>query len=228
MTGEAPKPNSPEPSPPDSDAPDPGPPGPRPTEANQAEPNPAEPNPAELTQLLNLTAGGDEDAARKIVPLLYGELRRIAAHKRRQKARGDSLTSSVLVHEAYLRVFDREPDGWQARSHFFFAAARAMHDILVEDSRRRAAVRHGGGLRRVDLEDVGVAIEADPDEVLALDRCLERLEAEDSVGHQIVMLRFFVGLANPEIAEVLGVSSRTVERKWSFLRAWLAAELTHS
>ncbi len=179
----------------------------------------------EMTHLLNLTARGDEEAAAQIVPLLYGELRKIAAAKRKQKARGDSLTSSVLVHEAYMRVFDREPDGWKARSHFFFAAARAMHDILVEDSRRRAAVRHGGHLERVSLEHAGVALEADPDQVLALDRCLARLEAEDETGHQIVLLRFFVGLTNTEIADVLGVATRTVERKWAFLRAWLAAEL---
>lgn len=182
-------------------------------------------DPSDLTQLLNLTAQGDEEAARRIVPLLYEELRRIAALKRRQKARGDSLTSSVLVHEAYLRIFQREPEGWKARSHFFFAAARAMHDILVEDSRRKAAVRHGGHLERVSLEDAGVAIEADPTQVLALDRCLDRLKVEDEVGYKVVMLRFFVGLNNPEIAEIMEVTSRTIERKWAFLRAWLATEL---
>ena len=179
----------------------------------------------ELTQLLNLTVRGDEDAARRIVPMLYAELRKIAALKRKQKARGDSLTSSVLVHEAYLRILDREPEGWKARSHFFFAAARAMHDILVEDARRKCTIKHGGTLRRRPIDSVSIGFDTAPEDLLALSEAMERLKAKSQRQYQLVMLRFFAGLSLDDAAAAMGVSERTLRRDWDYVRARLHAEL---
>ncbi len=178
-----------------------------------------------LTELINRAARGNVAAQHAILPAVYEELRRLAAAKRRGAAAGETLRTTVLVHEAYIRIFENEPEGWSARSHFFFTAARAMRDILVEDARRRAAEKHGGGLERVSLDDCGISLDAPPDQVLSLHRCLERLERDDEVGHKVVLLRFFVGMSMPEVADVMQTPLRTVERKWSFVRAWLASEL---
>ncbi|MCA9759755.1 MAG: RNA polymerase subunit sigma [Candidatus Eisenbacteria bacterium] len=180
----------------------------------------------DLTRLLNLAAKGDEEAGRIVMPRIYGELRRIAASKRRVGGSDESVRPTVLVHEAYLRLVKGAPDGWEARSHFFFAAARAMRDILVETARRQETRKHGGGLERVEFEEAGITVDAKPDDILGLDRCLERLAAEDEIGSNIVLLRYFVGMTVPEIAELLRTSVSTVERKWSFLRVWLASELS--
>jgi RNA polymerase sigma factor (TIGR02999 family) len=181
-----------------------------------------------LTRLLNLAAAGDAQAALEVMPRIYDELRRIAKAKRRSAVPGETLRTTALIHEAYIRIVDREPDGWQARSHFFYAAARAMRDILVEDSRKRTAAKHGGDQVRVTLEDAGISVDAPPEQVLSLNRCIERLESDDDLGHKIVMFRFFVGMTTAEIADALHTPVRTVERKWTFLRAWLASELAAS
>lgn len=185
-------------------------------------------DPSQLTLLLNAAAGGDPEAARQVMPLIYEDLRRIARDKRRSAASGETLRTTALVHEAYLRVVERRPDGWEARSHFYFTAARAMRDILVEDARKRAAAKHGGGLEQVELDEAGIAVDAPPERVLALNDCLKRLQSQDELGHQIVLLRFFVGLNMSEIAEVSQHPLRSVERKWSFVRAWLGRELSRA
>ena len=181
-------------------------------------------DPSKVTLMLNLAAQGDPEASRQVLELVYSELRRIAASKRRAGA--ETLRTTALVHEAYLRVLDREPEGWEARGHFYRAAARAMRDIVVEEARRRDAEKHGGAAERVDMDVDGLSISAAPERVWTVERCLDRLETDDSLGYQIVMFRFFVGLTIPEIAEVLQTSIRSVERKWTFLRAWLRHELS--
>lgn len=149
----------------------------------------------------------------------------MASARVRARPPGATLRTTALVHEAYLRILGRNPEGWENIRHFYFTAARAMRDLLVEDARRRSAERRGGGLHRTTLDEVAATLDRPPDEVLALDRVLTRLEREDSGGHQLVMLRFFTGLPMPEVAKVLGVSLSTAERKWRFLRVWLAEQL---
>lgn len=183
---------------------------------------------SEVTLMLNKAAHGDSEAGREVLRVVYAELRRIAEAKRRAAPRRETLRTTALVHEAYLRVLDREPEGWEARSHFYRAAARAMRDIVVEDARRRAAERHGGALEQVDVDLDGLPVDAPPENIWAVERCLEQLEAQDDLGYQIVMFRFFVGLTIPEVAAALQTSVRSVERKWTFLRAWLQHELTSS
>jgi RNA polymerase sigma factor (TIGR02999 family) len=176
----------------------------------------------EITELLNRAAGGDPDAVREVFPAVYGHLRRIASAKLSHVPPGGTVQTTALVHEAYLRIVDRRRDGWSSVRHFYFAAARAMRDILVDEARRKFADKRGGGAARVPLEQITLTVDGPPDDVLALDAALSRLEKEDPEGHQLVMLRFFAGLSVPEAAEVLGSSVRTLERRWRFLRAWLA------
>lgn len=178
--------------------------------------------------MLNRAVQGDPAAGREILQVVYAELRRIAESKRRAGRGGETLRTTALVHEAYLRVLDREPEGWRARGHFYNAAARAMRDIVVEDARRRASQKHGGGLDQVAIDVDGLGIDATPERIWSIERCLDRLETEDGLGYQIVMFRFFVGLTLPEVAEALQTSVRSVERKWTFLRAWLRHELSAS
>lgn len=180
---------------------------------------------AEITDLLNRAARGDADAVRDVFPAIYSDLRRIASAKLSRIPPGGTVQTTVLVHEAYLRIVDRQRDGWESVRHFYFTAARAMRDILIEEARRKFAGKRGGGAVRVPLEDITLTLDAPPDDILALDAALSRLEKEDPEGHQLVMLRFFTGLTLPEAAEVLGSSLRTLERRWRFLRVWLAREL---
>lgn len=181
----------------------------------------------EITGLLNLAAGGDAEAARRVFPAIYGELRRLASAKLARQPAGGTLRTTALVHEAYLRIVGRNPAGWENIRHFYFTAARAMRDILVEDARRRSSRKHGGGQERVPLDDIEApwCYDVSPEEVLALDAALEKLEKEDEEGHRLVLLRFYTGLTNTEIADLLEASVRTVERKWRFLRVWLAREM---
>ena len=139
---------------------------------------------------------------------------------------GQTLQATALVHEAYLRLVGDDDPGWNSRGHFFGAAARAMRDILVEQARRKASLKRGGDRRREgDAADLAIAIDAPASDLLALDELLERLEEQDPRKAQVVMLRFFAGLTNPQIAEILGVSLPTVERDWRFARSWLQREL---
>jgi RNA polymerase sigma factor (TIGR02999 family) len=175
----------------------------------------------EVTQILNAAAGGDSDAARQLLPLVYGELRKLAEARLAKTPPGNTLQPTALVHEAYLRLIGSGDLGWQGRNHFFASAAQAMRDILVEQARRKARIKHGGGRARLDLEAVDPAVEPDPEEVLAVDEALAKLEKEDPRGAQVVVLRYFGGLTEPETAAILDVSESTVVRDWKFARTWL-------
>lgn len=181
----------------------------------------------DLTVLLNRVARGDEKAAQDLFPEIYRELRRVAGSLRSRIPAGQTLGVTAVVHEAYIRIVERSPEGWASRAHFFHAAARGMRDILVEEARRKASLKRGGDRSMVslDADAEDLTFEAPGDDILALHDVLEKLEAKDAAGHKIVMLRFFAGLTMPEIAEVLQISVATVERKWAFQRAWLAREL---
>jgi RNA polymerase sigma factor (TIGR02999 family) len=161
----------------------------------------------------------------ELVPYLYGELRRLAGSLMKHKAPGQTLTPTALVHEAYLRMVAPDGSDWTGRTQFFTAAARSMRDILVEQARRKAALKRGGDRVRSgeDLDDLG--IEPPSIDVLALDEALGVLEAQSPRKAQIVHLRYFAGLTDEEIAELLGCSTRTVERDWRFVRAWLRSRL---
>jgi RNA polymerase sigma factor (TIGR02999 family) len=179
-------------------------------------------DPAEVTELLNRAARGDADAARDVFPAVYRELRLLARGKLAHAPPGGTVRTTALVHEAYLRIVDRNRDGWESVRHFYFTAARAMRDFLAEEARRKASGKRGGGRLAVPLEEITLTLEVPAEDVLALDAALARLEKEDPEGHQLVMLRFYAGLAMSEAAEVLATPVRTLERRWRFLRVWLA------
>lgn len=174
-----------------------------------------------VTQLLQAAADGDSTAAEELLPLLYGELRRLASLWMEKTPPGQTLQPTALVHEAYLRLIGRDTLRFENRRHFFFAAARAMRDILVEQARRKASKKRGGELKRVDAANLILAIEAPAEDMLALNEALENLRRTDEKKHELVMLRFFAGLTAPEAAEVMGVSLSTVEREWRYIRARL-------
>ena len=181
--------------------------------------------PEAITRLLNLAAGGDRDAIGSVFPLIYAELKRIAHAKRARAGSGDTFHTTALVHEAYLRLVAKQDLAFNGRHHFFCTAARAMRDLLVEEARRRSRLKRGGGLQRVDLDEIGQTLDIAPEDLIALDAALEHLKSEDEDDHEVVMLRYFAGLTVEEIAELRGVSVRTIERRWRFCRAWLAREL---
>jgi RNA polymerase sigma factor (TIGR02999 family) len=156
-----------------------------------------------------------------LLPLIYQDLRRLAAARMAGEAAGHTLQPTALVHEAWLRLFAGGDRRWQNRAHFFAEAAQAMRRILIERARRRLRVRHGGGLVRVDIESIDLAGATPDDKVLLIDDALERLEAEDAERAKIVVMKFFGGLTNQEVAEILGVTERTIERQWAFAKAWL-------
>ncbi len=181
----------------------------------------------DITRILSAIDQGDSRAAEKLLPVVYEELRKLAAQKLSQENPGQTLQATALVHEAYLRLVDTEKaQRWNSRGHFFAAAAEAMRRILVERARRKHRLRHGGGLHRVDLDNrYQINNEAD-DELLALDEALDRLAAEDSETAQVVKLRYFAGLTIEEVAQALNLSVRTVNRHWAFARAWLYQQLS--
>lgn len=180
---------------------------------------------ADITILLTAAAAGDSRAAAELLPLVYRELHRLAQARMAKTPPGNTLQATALVHEAYLRLVGSGDPGWNGRGHFFGAAALAMRNILVEQARRKAAVKHGGGAARVDVDTADIAIEAPAEDILALDEALRRLEQDDPDAARVVMLKHFAGLNNEEVAAVLGVSDRTVRREWRFARAWLQNQL---
>jgi RNA polymerase sigma factor (TIGR02999 family) len=182
---------------------------------------------SEVTRILNALDQGDPHAADQLLPLVYDELRRLAAQKMAHEAPGQTLQATALVHEAYLRLVDTDQaQHWNSRGHFFAAAAEAMRRILVERARHRQRQRHGGGRKRIDLDQACPLVQPPADDLLALDEALTRLAARDRVRAELVKLRFFAGLTMPEAAQALGISLATAERYWTFARTWLYTELT--
>lgn len=183
-------------------------------------------SPDRITRLLQRANDGDAHALDEVMPLVYEELRRLAHAKMRKVPPGQTLQPTALVHEAYalLREKGDGPD-WANRRHFFYAASRAMNDLLVADARRKAALKRGGDRQQVELDSVELAFESPVEDVVAMDSVLRRLEQQDALAHELVMVRFFAGLSVREAAEALQMSVSSVERKWRFARAWLLAEL---
>jgi RNA polymerase sigma factor (TIGR02999 family) len=183
----------------------------------------------EVSRILRAVEAGEPHAAERLLPLVYDELRRLAAAKLRHEAPGQTLDATALVHEAYLRIAGpagRESSQWAGRGHFFAAAAEAMRRILVENARRKGRRRHGGGMARVDVNvPAGVAVNAPDDDLLAVHDALDDLERVDREAAQVVKLRYFLGLSFVETAELLGVSERTAYRDWGYARAWLYGRL---
>ena len=180
----------------------------------------------QVTQLLKAAGGGDRHATEDLLPIVYAELRRLAEACLARTPPGQTLQPTALVHEAFLRLVERDAQGWSHRGHFFFAAGRAMRDILVERARSRASDKRGGDRRRVELDNLSVAIESPSEDLLALDEALRRLESEYPWEHRIVMLRFFAGLSSEETAQAMNAPLRTIERDWRFARAWLNRALS--
>jgi RNA polymerase sigma factor (TIGR02999 family) len=175
-----------------------------------------------VTQALNAAARGEPQAAERLLPLVYEELRRLAAQKLAHERPGQTLQATALVHEAYLRlVGDQQVKNWSGRGHFFAAAAEAMRRILVENTRRKRSLKRGGGRVRCDLDDLQLAAPEPVEDLLALDDALNQLAEVDPVKAELVKLRYFAGLTIEEAADALGVSSATAKRYWTYARAWL-------
>lgn len=179
----------------------------------------------EITLILDAVQEGDPKAAKELLPLIYGELRRLAAWHLSNERPGQTLQATALVHEAYLRLVGKDDPKWNGRRHFFGAAAEAMRRILVENARRKKRLKHGGHLERVDANEVDIAAPMPDEELLAMDEALDRLGEVDSRAAEVVKLCFFVGLTQEQAAKHLDVSVATVERTWSFARAWLFREI---
>jgi RNA polymerase sigma factor (TIGR02999 family) len=181
---------------------------------------------SEVTRILSAIEQGDPSAAEQLLPLVYDELRRLAAQRLAQEKPGQTLQPTALVHEAYLRLVGAD-DGkaWDNRGHFFAAAAEAMRRILIDQARTKQSQRRGGGRQRVELENLDVAAPEVADDMLALNEVLGRFEQIDPIKAQLVKLRYFAGLSIPQAAQVLGISSTTADRYWAYARAWLHAEL---
>ena len=175
----------------------------------------------DLTQMLQAIRRGDGRASDELLPLVYNELRQLASARMAQEAGGQTLQATALVHEAWLRMVGAGDRTWQNRAHFFGAAAEAMRRILVENARRKSRLKRGGGQIRLDVEDVDLAAATPDEKVLLMDEALEELKAQDPEKARLVVLKFFGGLTNQEVAENLGVTERTVERQWAYAKAWL-------
>ena len=178
-----------------------------------------------VTRILEAAQQGDPTAADQLLPLVYEELRRLAAHKMSNEAQGHTLQPTALVHEAWLRLTGNADVKWDGRAHFFGAAAEAMRRILIERARRKHAARHGGGQQRVDIQEMDLASPSDDDQLLAVNDALDKLATEHKVEAELVKLRYFVGMTNEEAAEVLGISLRTAKYYWTHARAWLYREI---
>jgi RNA polymerase sigma factor (TIGR02999 family) len=181
---------------------------------------------SDVTHILSAIEQGDSHAAEQLLPLVYDELRKLAAQKLAQEKPGQTLQATALVHEAYLRLVDvDQAQHWNSRGHFFGAAAEAMRRILIESARGKAREKRGGDWQRVDFEELDVTTSVSPDQLVALDDALARLIALDQLAGELVKLRYFAGLALDAAAAALGVSTATAYRHWAYARAWLRSEL---
>jgi len=184
----------------------------------------------EVTRILSAIEQGDPRAAEELLPLVYEELRNLAAQKLAQEKPGQTLQATALVHEAYLRLVQspqrEQGQSWDSRGHFFAAAAEAMRRILIDNARRKRRPKHGGDRQRVDLNEAAVLTDTPSHDLLALDEALTKLAAEEPAKAELVKLRFFAGLTIPEAAQMLGISVATAERHWTYARVWLYSELT--
>jgi RNA polymerase sigma factor (TIGR02999 family) len=179
----------------------------------------------EVTRILSAIDQGDPQAAEQLLPLVYDELRRLAAEKMAQEKPGQTLQATALVHEAYIRLVDAEKaQHWSSREHFFFAAAEAMRRILIDGARRKARLKRGGGHRRMELDKLDLAMES-PEQLLALDEAIEKLSTEDQIAAKLVKFLCFAGLPVEQAAGTLGISVATAYRHWAYARAWLHCEL---
>ena len=183
---------------------------------------------SDVTQILEAAQKGDPTAAEQLLPLVYEELRRLAAHKMANEAASHTLQPTALVHEAWLRLTGDQNKKWDGRAHFFGAAAEAMRRILIDRARRKRAIRHGGDQQRVELSELELAANQKEDQLLAISEALDKLAARDKVEAELVKLRYFVGMTHEEAAEVLGIAPRTAKLYWTHARAWLFHEIKTS
>lgn len=181
---------------------------------------------SEVTRILDRLQQDEAHAAEELLPLVYEELRKLAALKMASQPPDHTLQPTALVHEAYLRLVGTPNAHWQGRTHFYSAAAEAIRHILVDRARRKRRIRHGGALTRVSIEHLDLPSPENPDLVLAVSEALDRLATHDPISANLIKLRFFVGLPNTEAAKLLGLSERTAKRTWAYARAWLFRELT--
>ena len=180
--------------------------------------------PADVTQLLNAIETGDPRAADQLLPLVYEELRKLAAARMAHEQPGQTLQPTALVHEVWIRLAGSDQQ-WSGRSHFFGAAAEAMRRILIDQARRKAAQKRGAGVDVEELQESRIELKVPADEILAVNDALDLLAAEDAVAAQVVKLRYFVGMTNLEIADALQMAPRSVDRHWAYARAWLKGTL---
>lgn len=182
-------------------------------------------NASDVTRILSAIQNGNAQAAKELLPLVYDELRRLAAFKMAREAPGQTLQPTALVHEAWLRLGGHENQAWNGRPHFFGAAAEAMRRILIDNARRKQARRHGGGQQRIDIQEIEIAVDVRDDDLLEVNAALERFAAQDKQKAELVKLRYFTGLTISQAAEMLGVSAPTANRWWAYARAWLHKEI---
>jgi RNA polymerase sigma factor (TIGR02999 family) len=180
----------------------------------------------DVTRILNAIERGDAKATDELLPLVYEELRILAAQKLSHESPGQTLQATALVHEAYIRLVGDQPQSWENHGHFFAAAAEAMRRILVENARRKGRLKRGGAQERTGLDDATLAIEGPPEDVIALDEALTKFAKEDPAVFELVRLRYFAGLTQQQAAEILGMPRRTADRNWAYARAWLYQEMT--
>lgn len=180
----------------------------------------------DVTRILIAIEQGDAKAADELLPLVYEELRRLAARKMSREPPGQTLQATALVHEAYIRLVGAEAQNWRSRTHFFAAAAEAMRRILIENARRKHRLKRGGDQQKVELESGDLAVEGRSEDLIALDEALTKLAKEEPAAAELVQMRYFAGLSLDEAATVLGVSRRTADRYWAYARAWLYEQIS--
>jgi len=180
---------------------------------------------SDVTLILDKVSRGDNAAAEELLPLVYHELRKIAAGRMAHEAAGQTLQATALVHEAWLRMVGDGARTWENRAHFFGAASEAMRRILIENARRKSRLKRGGDQQRIELDEVDLAAVTPDDKMLLIDEALEQLKAEDEEKARVVVMKFFGGLTNQEVAQTLGVTERTVERQWAYAKAWMFRQI---